>query len=175
MSRGLGRTQQFIQSQLAGGYWRDIRWLAYRRHEHEPTAAEIESMRRAVRTLTARGVVESRRMNIGAPGDPLEVRLKPGRRKPTSAGSAEPIDPDDLETIEGHIPPGIGFRAKTTHRRSRTSGRTLCGLASTVDGRVAPGWGGRQVSANGKVTCKRCLAALSRLRLDPPRLSGGEA
>jgi hypothetical protein len=169
VSRGLGKTQQFLESQLADGHWHDIGWLAYRLHDHKASAAELESIRRAVRTLAARGIVESRRMNIGLAGDPLEVRLKPGRRKPRLARAAEPIDPDELETLEQAAT--LNGRQGATHRRSRTSGRTLCGLETIrPDGTPTRVMAGRTVSVDGKVTCKRCLGKLAELGIEAPGL-----
>jgi hypothetical protein len=77
MSRGLGELQRFVLEQLESRRgWIDVGWLAYRRYgDGRPTAAQVESLRRAVRTLAARGLVETQR-NPGN-NSMLEVRRRP--------------------------------------------------------------------------------------------------
>jgi hypothetical protein len=77
MSRGPGETQRYVLDELQGtAGWGRIRQLASRRYGSEPTPAQLESLRRAVRTLEKRGLVETRRgFRLGLPGTPLEVRL----------------------------------------------------------------------------------------------------
>jgi CO/xanthine dehydrogenase Mo-binding subunit len=82
MSRGPGETQRYVLDELEGtAGWSHIRQLASRRYGSEPTPAQLESLRRAVRTLEKRGLVETQRnLKLGLPGMPLEVRLRKGAR-----------------------------------------------------------------------------------------------
>jgi hypothetical protein len=83
MSRGPGWLQRCVLSKLEGRGWTDIRWLAYRCYtgSEELSESQLESVRRAVRSLTRRGLVETVRDDrLGLRGMPLEVRLtKAGR------------------------------------------------------------------------------------------------
>jgi hypothetical protein len=76
MSRGLGETQRFVLAELGRdreedrrrrwrrGWWTPFWWvtaldLAQRRAGGPPTPADLEAIRRAIRTLAARGLVKA--------------------------------------------------------------------------------------------------------------------
>ncbi len=82
MSRGLGVVQRFVLEELAENYagpppgWASVVTLAQVRHQHgcnddpcthRPTAAELESMRRAVRSLHNGGHIEAQYARITVP------------------------------------------------------------------------------------------------------------
>jgi len=72
VSRGHGKAQQFVLDTLERRQadnvhprerWRDPATLAHERHEREPTEAEVESIRRAIRKLGEEGLLETRHVD----------------------------------------------------------------------------------------------------------------
>jgi hypothetical protein len=146
MGRGLGDVQRFILDTLAASWpkWSDVPSLAHERYGAEATLAEVESLRRAIRSLRRRGLVEARRY----PSSPrwLDVRLSRAARRAEWARRID--DPHGLTTFEAY-----GHRS---HLGDPTTKRTLCGLVLDAYWHAAPGSG-------RPVTCRRCLAALAAL------------
>jgi hypothetical protein len=83
MGHGPGWLQRCILAELDGAGWKDIRWLGARCYSgsEKLSEAQLESLRRSVRSLTRRGLVETMRDDrLGLRGMPLQVRLtKAGR------------------------------------------------------------------------------------------------
>ena len=79
MSRGHGKAQRFVLEalerrdggNLAGWHWRTAEDLATERAGREPSTAEVESIRRAIRSLGAEGLVEARHFDGHREGEPV--------------------------------------------------------------------------------------------------------
>jgi hypothetical protein len=85
MSRGHGKAQRFVLEALgqdrANGVepwlrWRSASDLASSRAEREPTTAEVESIRRAIRKLGDEGLVETRHVLVYFEWPKTEIRRK---------------------------------------------------------------------------------------------------
>ena len=161
MGRGLGVVQQFIFDTLSGDrgdHWWHLEMLVRERYGREPTAAEVETIRRAVRTLTRRKLVEV--TPVPAPswsesryrrGRPLGVRLSRAAR-----GRQERRERDERRRERDELlasPEVATFQLSSggrSHLGDPVTGRTLCGLPL----------GTHQPEAGQQVTCRRCRKLL---------------
>jgi hypothetical protein len=86
VSRGHGKAQRFVLDALArkrvGGfepgrwYWMDAGEIAAERGGHAPSAAEVESIRRAIHSLAAEGLVEAKHSDQSREGEPVTITVR---------------------------------------------------------------------------------------------------
>lgn len=115
MSKGLGAAQRFVLAYLGENNdgnpwtrWTEADWIARTRlhratcnddddhracsMDEKPSAAEIESIRRAIRTLARAGHLESRRIDVGYFGGGMRWKLQ----------ARLPVSVDERETEQAH-------------------------------------------------------------------------